>query len=137
LNPKIRTLIPYATVGGKIGSVPLVVIGAILAFFLLIWSLGTHGLFFWFCSLIFFEVPIFLMVIGIWFPDPKNIWLGRVGTVFWLATMGFMNMALRFMREFSYRVESEVPTLFFIILFEVAVLTTVAVTLSLWMPIED
>lgn len=77
------------------------------------------------------------MVIGIWFPDPKNIWLGRVGTVFWLATMGFMYMALKFMREFSYRVESEVPTLFFIILFEVAVLTTVAVTLSLWMPIED
>ena len=129
---------------GKIGSVPLIFVGVIFAFLLFIWTVSMYGLFIWIFLLLFFEIPLLFMIVGVWFPDTEkekekekvnvNVNRGKTSSIFWIFTCGFTYLVIRFIKGFSSYVESDLPTIWFYLFFVVMIISSVAVIASLWMP---
>jgi hypothetical protein len=123
---------------GKIGSVPLIFIGVIFAFLLFVWTVSMYGLLIWIFLLLFFEIPLLFMIVGVWFPDAEkekvNVNRGKISSIFWIFTIGFTYLVFQFIKGFSSYVESDLPTVWFSIFFAVMVISSIAVIASLWMP---
>ncbi|MBU7018409.1 MAG: hypothetical protein HXS44_12940 [Theionarchaea archaeon] len=123
---------------GKIGSVPLILIGIVFAFLLFVWTVSMYGLLIWIVLLLFFEIPLLFMILGVWSPDPErvNVARGKTSSILWIFTIGFTYLVIRFIKGFSSYVDSNLPTMWFSIFFAIMVVSSIAVIVSLWMPEE-
>lgn len=117
---------------GKIGSIPLILIG-------LYWTylVGFGGFSFRILrrpifsfrtmSTIFIDIALILICLGIWLPRSKlRLYLGRIGSIIWIITMGYPTLMIFGELEHA---DTTILIIYFII-----VLSTIVVTISLWKP---
>lgn len=112
---------------GKIGSLPLILVIVIWTYYHAGGALDGYIPFIELILLV--DIPLVFICLAVWFPGSKGrLWLGRIGTIIWLLILALL--ALMIVTEFEH---ADTKT---VIIYLVIMISTVIVTIYLWMPRE-